>query len=311
MAAMVVYSRSHVSASAHADRTLGAARTLPPTVTGSPYRRGVTSTVHFRAIRSTYRLDVIQFLWFGLVVVVVIAVWKSGLARQLLAGITKVTAGPSGVSFEFTQASALKTKDSVERSLEPIRSTIDQGVEAEVRARSLQQVFGTILDGRMGPGPYRATVHIPDPLFENWLYQVLDYHPQGSGRGRRFDSRAGIIGLAWRTGQTQALPDAANLTIAQLIENWSMTRREAAARTREAYGALLAVLLTDPEGPRQVGVLYLDSTDPNRFGVGRDAMIDFGTQLAAACTPALTRPLTELATSVLRSSPQITLEKLT
>ena len=45
---------------------------------------------------------------------------------------------------------------------------------------------------------YRATVHIPDVLFSDTLYQLLDYWPKGKGGGRRFSARFGILGLAWR-----------------------------------------------------------------------------------------------------------------
>jgi hypothetical protein len=253
---------------------------------------------------------VIQYLWFALVGVLLVFVWRSGTFANLVARVTKVSASASGLDFEFTETSALKTKDSVESSLAPIRATIDSGVEADVRATSLQEVFGSILDGLMGDGQYRATVHIPDPLLDNWLYQVLDYHPRGEGRGRRFDSRMGLIGRAWRTGITEPLRQADGLTIDELIKDWSMTRREAAARKVETRKSLLAAVLHDTDGCRRVGILYLDSDEPNRFGADVAAMKYFGDYIARKCQPHLTTPLTDLVTKALRQSPQIVLERL-
>jgi len=215
----------------------------------------------------------IQYLWFAFGVILLIFLWRTNILSGIAARTTKVSG--FGLDFEFSEASARETRDSVESSLAPVRTTIVRQLEADVRAYSIQQVFASILDEQLGAGrtDYRATVHIPDPLFENWLYQLVDYHPKGAGHGRSFDSRGGLIGLAWRIGTTQPLRQKEEeLTVDELVQRWGMTRREAAVRKTDGLRSLLAVVLHDQEHFRRIGVLYLDSTDPHRFGTTVSAM---------------------------------------
>lgn len=117
------------------------------------------------------------------------------------------------------------------------------------------------------PG-FRCTIHVPDILFRETLYQLLDYYPSGGGRGRAWSVRFGIIGRAWRFGESETqgnVPTDAH----KLILEWGMTREEAVA-SGQGRKSFACVVLRDDEvmggGGNSVGIFYMDSTQENAFG---------------------------------------------
>lgn len=120
-------------------------------------------------------------------------------------------------------------------------------------------------------GGFRCTIHVPDPVLEGHLYQLVGYHPGGGGVARSFSVRYGIIGKVWRSEQSMCvnnllpdLPADASLEerIARVTQDWGMTRAEAerVALSRPSY---VCVLLED-EGTK-VGTFYMDCEKPEAF----------------------------------------------
>lgn len=115
----------------------------------------------------------------------------------------------------------------------------------------------------------RATIYVPDIIFDDFLYQLTDYFPREAGKrsGRRFSMRFGIIGRVWRLGETigkgAAVPKGDDAKIQRsLIEEWGMFRDEAIkSRGRPSY---LCVLLKTEL--KVHGLLYIDSEKGNAFG---------------------------------------------
>ena len=253
--------------------------------------------------------DWLPLLWFGFVVLIVITLWGSGLLQSLLQRTRKF--GGFGVEFEFSEGSAKQTRDSVESTLDGVRKTIQRELRADVRARSLQAGLKAVLEGsRLGSGDeYRATVHIPDPLYDNWLYQLLDYHPKGAGNGRTFSTRTGIVGLAWRQNKVEEWSQSSGISLDDLIKQWGMTHREAAQRrASDGTKVMLSIPLMDPSRSRPVGVLYLDSKEQECFGQDRTARLALADELRAIYQGKLSQPLSELVESAMRRSPQLSLE---
>jgi len=119
--------------------------------------------------------------------------------------------------------------------------------------------------------PFRGTIHVPDIVFKEYLYQLTKYYvltENGTSvegaPGRRFSMRFGIIGRARRLKESEgvgyALPDATAAVVAaviqppaepprldpetkELIKNWGMFEEEAqpGSRGKPAY-------LCDSEG---------------------------------------------------------------
>jgi hypothetical protein len=127
------------------------------------------------------------------------------------------------------------------------------------------------------PEKYRCTLHVPDVVFADTLYQLLDYTPSGPGsRGRIFSIRFGLIGKVWRTresevqkvklkeimvnGQRQDIPDEE-----ELVRVWGMSQSEAQTAAQGRPSFLCVMLATDENDP--VGLFYMDATNATAFDV--------------------------------------------
>lgn len=177
--------------------------------------------------------------------------------------------------------------------------TINQykkGINREVR----RQVNLTDLDARLAklysdhirqnlkeseiPKGFRCTIHIPDFLYDDKLYQMLNYFPNGKGAYRDFPSRYGIIGRVWRSERPECvgqlleprdLEQAKNEQdrVQLIAKTWGMTYTEAMrASDKPSY---CCILLRFNE--RRVGLFYMDSPEKDAFGIDeseRQKMID-------------------------------------
>jgi hypothetical protein len=113
--------------------------------------------------------------------------------------------------------------------------------------------------------PYRCAIHVPDALFQDTLYQLTDYVPSGSGRGRAWSIRYGMIGRQWRLRESRSATVIPEEEV--LVRDWGMTRAEA-KRPAKQRSLLCVVLRTKPADPETepVGILYVDSEKEHAFG---------------------------------------------
>jgi hypothetical protein len=115
--------------------------------------------------------------------------------------------------------------------------------------------------------PYRVTLHVPDTLEPEMLYQLIEYFPVGGAfpksRGRRKSIRFGAIGKAWRLRASDYSPTVSTDPV-ELIKDWGMTAEEAyaAGRGRKTF---LSVIIVD-ESKIPVGIFYVDAFPPNFLG---------------------------------------------
>lgn len=115
----------------------------------------------------------------------------------------------------------------------------------------------------------RATVHVPDIIFSEHLYQLVDYFPGGGGADRRFPEGFGIMGRSWRLGESMGrglavLPGTVG--VRELIEQWGMSYKAALVQSRRSPADLCIILKSETEEQLPVGLLYIDSTLENAFG---------------------------------------------
>ena len=115
------------------------------------------------------------------------------------------------------------------------------------------------------PSDLRATVHVRDVIIREFLYQLVDYVPKGSGAHRRFSQRYGIIGRTWRSGESHGTGNAFGGSASEeaLVEQWGMTKREAHGMLNSKHSCLSILLRS---GSAVSGVLYVDTNEKNAFG---------------------------------------------
>jgi hypothetical protein len=116
---------------------------------------------------------------------------------------------------------------------------------------------------RLASLEFRSTIFVQDVLFEDVIYQLLDYYPKGRGRGRTFSRRFGILGRTWRTGQHET-EGRIPAEVDDLVRYWGMTSDEAARAGQGRHSFSCVVLKETQDSP--VGVLYLDAREPDAFG---------------------------------------------
>ncbi|URD62170.1 hypothetical protein M8312_06610 [Sphingomonas sp. KRR8] len=183
------------------------------------------------------------------------------------------------------------TLDRIKRDTEKTFTSLIKETNSEIKVFSeglfiadrLESAAWAIINSFFGQTPIppasqlRFTVHIPDVIFQDFLYQLTEYfHPAstagGRKAGRRFSSRYGIIGLAWRTftsrGVGAAFQGSAQRT-QQLIEHWSMTPGEAQEAKKKP--SCIAVMVKDEIFKKPRGLIYFDSELVNLFGNDQQA----------------------------------------
>lgn len=130
-------------------------------------------------------------------------------------------------------------------------------------------VFRVLFDGNKLAGDAvspRITIHMDDPLYKNSVYQLVDYIPKEDfperKRGRRFSTRHGIVGLAWRTQKPEYDPEV-DEDPDKLVRKWGMTEIEAkkAGRGRKSHMALPL-----PRDGKPKFILFFDAQPKHIFG---------------------------------------------
>jgi hypothetical protein len=126
---------------------------------------------------------------------------------------------------------------------------------------------------------FRCTLYIRDVLFEDTLYQLVDYYPL-DGRvtsGRTFSIRYGIIGRAWRMQEHLGEKNAQS-SHDELVEQWGMTKEEAARITRQNPACICAILRgqatpssVNPDG-LPIALFFADSSEAGAFGEDENAV---------------------------------------
>jgi hypothetical protein len=199
--------------------------------------------------------------------------WNSRLRRIFGTGtrlVRKVSAG--GVVMEINAEAVDEVRDKLRASFRELVSSardefermadlqdLDRHLEAVVESALLPKIAG----GR--PAGLRATIHVRDIVFRDYLYQLVDYYPLGGGAHRRFSLRYGIIGRSWRTGKSHGTGNAFG-TLAStetLVEEWGMTRDETHGVLNPRPSCLSVLLRVDTV---PVGIVYIDATARDAFG---------------------------------------------
>jgi hypothetical protein len=161
--------------------------------------------------------------------------------------------------------------EEVEDRLAKLRKREQEKFDREINEKGLSFKHHRLVDEYIRPNieqfaykNIRATIHVQDLLFEDGLYQLLDYYPNQrlGGRGRSFSSRTGIIGKAWRLAKSQYAA-VVPTNEEELILHWGMTSAEAPKAGHGRHSFACVVLKS---GAEVLGLLYFDSPVEKAFG---------------------------------------------
>jgi len=170
-----------------------------------------------------------------------------------------------GTEFVINEEVGKRAEEVFSEFRKQVRSEYDRKIDQYALMEKLEStVQSVIMPALKQENPnFRCTIHVPDILFAETLYQLLDYYPHGAGRGRTWSSRFGIIGIAWRSGVSR-IEGRVPTEPTQLIREWGMSREEAAAAGEGRRSFACAVLRDEDSTP--LGIFYMDSTQEEAFG---------------------------------------------
>lgn len=214
-------------------------------------------------------VDFVSVIAWPLVVLIAIGVAVSDrgrlLLRPLLRRVRKIAGG--GFTLELSEEAAAATKSDVEGAIREysvkLRDEFDRLAHVEDVRNRMAGAVEAALDGHKMPddADLRATVHIQDALYTQVLYQLVSYWPGGRGADRRYSTRFGILGRAWRLEESHYEPEVPTEP-SKLIKEWGMTREQARQQAR-GRSSFVCILLR--HGGSLVGILYIDALPPKAF----------------------------------------------
>jgi len=191
----------------------------------------------------------------------------SPVLSVLFSRVRRVTA--FGVEFDLSQTAAIQTRTTVEAGFDELRKKLKRQFDALVDGEGINSKLLAVAENAVRPHltaealhSYRCTLHIQDVLFEDALYQLLDYYPLGGGRGRTRSVRMGILGRCAR----RTLPDLqgdVTTDTERLIESWAMTTAEAATVGRDRRS--FATIPLFDEDHQLLGIFYVDAAPRNAW----------------------------------------------
>ena len=116
----------------------------------------------------------------------------------------------------------------------------------------------------------RVTFHRVVPPLENaeHIQQLVPYAGgEGGGEGRLFSVRSGITGRCIRTKQLYTMhrpDDDVDTYLQQLEAEWGYTHADVVKLSSDKMSCM-AVPVLDSKGTHALGVIYIDSVQPNLF----------------------------------------------
>jgi hypothetical protein len=259
--------------------------------------------------------DVVQLVdaiaWPLVALMIAYLLFASQTGQALLAGASKRVRRVSafGVEVELTPEAATRNKADLDETFRSYRSAIVSEFDRQANIRHVpelrravveQAVITNLCETGSGVPEYRCTIHVRDILLHEAMYQLLDYYPAvGSRRaGRTFSMRFGIVGQAWRSGESQLKEDI-QPGDQYVITDWGMLPEEAAAAGYGKRSFAAAVLIHNHV---TVGVFYVDSPIQNAFNDRITTAIE-----ASSTEIGLTAALAELEVTMRARGPALTL----
>ena len=209
----------------------------------------------------------------GLLLALILTLTIDRMRRFFGAGfkmVRSIKAG--GVEMEISVEAADAVRKELRRSFGELIADARVEYERMADVQNLDRLLASVVEDEiigkvsgLSRSDIRATLHVRDIIFKEFLYQLVDYYPKGGGAHRRFSQRYGIIGRSWRSGKSHGTGNAFGNAESEeaLVEQWGMTQSETHGVLQNKHSCLSVVLRA---GGTESGILYLDSSKENAFG---------------------------------------------
>lgn len=214
--------------------------------------------------------QLLSLLWLFLIALLILYLVhsKASLALfQKLAGLISNVKVPGGLEISFATA----VKSDQEQVLKSYRQQVITTYDNVSKQHQIAETVSRIAKGRIqqflntlpAKPEFRCTLHVRDILFDNSLYQLIDYvGKKGGGRGRAWSIRRGMIGRCWRLEQSDAkdsIPKDEN----SLVDQWALTRDELEGANKNQT-ILCHLIKATNESP--LALFYMDAESKGAFG---------------------------------------------
>jgi hypothetical protein len=277
----------------------------------TPARTGGTERSELDAIANL--LSAVLWPLFATGVIVFLATSRGrALVSQAFGRVTRMSA--LGLELEFNPERARQIERTLESKFDEYLAEELDEFDRIVRERGISRLRDRLATECIEPllieaarQEFRCTLYVQDLIFDEGLYQLLDYFPTGGGRGRVITKRFGLVGRAFRAEESQT-DDEVPATTEGLVVQWGMTIDEAlrAGKNRHSFSC---VILKDSGGV-PIGGVYVDAVPQKAFGENESARSDFELAIADfAESKGLTAALAEVARDLRWRGPRIQLFK--
>lgn len=223
--------------------------------------------------------QILALAWPIVIAILILYIFNSKSALEVLKHIGSLVSNvkvPGGLEIAFAGGAAVKNTQ--EEVIKGYRQQVITQYDLAATQTQISDTVERIIKERVTPflkereldTEFRCTIHVRDILFQNSLYQLIDYLPKKwmrSGkitRGRAWSVRYGLIGRCWRLEQNQT--EGTIPTVEEkLIEQWGLTKNEASGSSGKQ--TMLCYLIRS-QNQSPLAIFYLDAEEANAFGDG-------------------------------------------
>ncbi len=270
---------------------------------------------HELPVRERVLLELVKvlFSWPTLVALILIYFAFSKLAPYKLAKVLRPFRSLRlfGAEFVLSDEVGADAEQAIVIYRKRVKRQFDALVESyavRVKLESVINSVQTTIPALKLVSDVRWTIHVPDMLFADTLYQLVDYYPRGGGRARVFSFRFGVIGLCWRSKEAVVKGEVPT-DPKKLLGDWGMSEEEAKA-SGSGKQSFVAIPLRD-ESNTPVGVFYMDSKQTKAFATDAPAKELLEQTVVKACSDLkLTTSLSNINDDLKNKRPMIRVHEL-
>jgi len=221
--------------------------------------------------------QILALVWPVVVAILILYLFNSQPALEIFKHIGSLVSNvkvPGG--FEIAFAAGAAVKNSQEEVIRGYRQQVITQYDLAANQSDISDTVERIIEKHIEPffvaqhlkrPDFRCTIHMRDILFQNSIYQLIDYLPAKWSvggkvtRGRAWSVRYGLMGRCWRLERSE-VEGSVPIKEEDLIEKWGLTKKEAGGSKNQTM--LCELILSGSQNP--LALFYMDAESRDAFG---------------------------------------------